>query len=467
MKRFFYNRKLVLVLLLALGLQSPALAHVKWFSAYSFLQKPMTIGEVLTPTFGLLVALSLLVISLLSVFDEQMESMSWYRNCCDRLAAFTSKSNLIIRAATGAVLILSWQSGTLLVPELVMNNPWTEFIQLVLAILILSNRLTRYAGGGLILLYLYSFFMYSSMHMLDYMYLMGAGYYLVVTNHENPKLHESALPALYASVGFSLCWVAQEKIFYPEWGLEILSENPQLALGLDHSFFLLSSAFVEFSLGFLLIVCMLQRPLALIITAVLMSTTMVFGKMEFVGHAIVHAALVVFVIEGPGTTYRTPLTFFSRVGQRIGFVNVGFAGIFAAMMFFYSNAAMGQYELAQAQQQMDPHEMVIHLASESDDCPDVDIDLKEDPHGGWDLHILTHNFQFAPEQEGGDHVEGYGHAHLYIDGEKAARLYGPWYHIKPLPPGRHEIKVVLTANNHSEYMVDMRPVEAREMVVVL
>ena len=45
-------------------------------------------------------------------------------------------------------------------------------------------------------------------------------------------------------------------------------------------------------------------------------------------------------------------------------------------------------------------------------------------------------------------------AHLYINGEKVARLYGPWYHIAYLEPGKNEILVTLNANNHGEYLHD-------------
>ena len=36
------------------------------------------------------------------------------------------------------------------------------------------------------------------------------------------------LPALFATVGFSLCWVALEKLVYPQWGLYVIGRHPQL-----------------------------------------------------------------------------------------------------------------------------------------------------------------------------------------------------------------------------------------------
>ena len=49
---------------------------------------------------------------------------------------------------------------------------------------------------------------------------------------------------------------------------------------------------------------------------------------------------------------------------------------------------------------------------------------------------------------------GEGHAHLYVDGKKRDRLYGPWYHLADLTPGRHTIEVTLNSNNHAEYLLE-------------
>ena len=38
----------------------------------------------------------------------------------------------------------------------------------------------------------------------------------------------TGIPALYATIGFSLCWVALEKIVYPRWALYLLEQHPQL-----------------------------------------------------------------------------------------------------------------------------------------------------------------------------------------------------------------------------------------------
>jgi LysM repeat protein len=88
--------------------------------------------------------------------------------------------------------------------------------------------------------------------------------------------------------------------------------------------------------------------------------------------------------------------------------------------------------------------------------PSIKVNVIKDRVSGWNLNIQTTNFKFSAENVSGpnnpDEVEG--HAHLYIDGKKTTRLYGPWYYIGDLSPGKHEIKVYLNSNNHARYVHD-------------
>lgn len=81
-------------------------------------------------------------------------------------------------------------------------------------------------------------------------------------------------------------------------------------------------------------------------------------------------------------------------------------------------------------------------------APTLGIVVAEDQGGGWNLQILTTNFRFAPDHVNQPHQAGEGHAHLYVNGEKVARVYGPWFHIGSLPSGRTEVTVTLTSNDH-------------------
>ena len=104
------------------------------------------------------------------------------------------------------------------------------------------------------------------------------------------------------------------------------------------------------------------------------------------------------------------------------------------------------------------HENVIVLP-QGPDAPTLDIEAVRDG-AGWNLRVITTNFTLTPERIGGAHVPGEGHGHVYLNGVKQARLYGPWYHIDKVPDGDVELRVTLNSNDHSALAVGDTPLEA-------
>lgn len=87
------------------------------------------------------------------------------------------------------------------------------------------------------------------------------------------------------------------------------------------------------------------------------------------------------------------------------------------------------------------------------EAPTVKLHVTADAKSGFNLMIQTTNWTWAPEKVNTDPVPNEGHAHLYVDGVKLGRLYGPHYHLTGLKPGQHDIRVTLNANDHSDYAV--------------
>lgn len=116
----------------------------------------------------------------------------------------------------------------------------------------------------------------------------------------------------------------------------------------------------------------------------------------------------------------------------------------------------------------DDHDGSRHAASGSHDHGgmvetsgmSVEVTAEVDPIDGINVHIIPTGFVFAPERVNQADVDGEGHAHVYVDGEKVGRAYGEWFHLKGVSPGEREISVTLQTNGHSEYAVDGQPVQA-------
>lgn len=448
----FIKKTVLITLLLFFSTTSFVVAHVKWFSDFSFGDQPLSISEAISPYFIGFTILTMVVLVLMVFLDEKLNNLSLYNKIDEWLQHRKGNSLLIMRIVTGATLLLSWQGDAILVPELSINSSWIGWVQFGLAFMLLFDRLVKFAGAGLTLLYLYTVLNFGILHMLDHLLFAGAGYYLMVSNSSNIKLRESRLPALYATVGFSLCWLAIEKIIYPQWALYILEQNPQLTLGFDMNFFLTGAAFVEFALGYLLIICLLQRPLALVITLVFFSTTLIFGKVEVIGHTLAHGALIVFLLEGPGNVYKAPVRFHEKISLRAAFTSINFLLLLAFLVTAYSYSAIHQYE----NRQEEYTQVGVLDVSNEENIPTVDLNLNGDKTNGWILQIETENFEFDPMGRGSIHEMGKGHAHLYINNQKRAQIFSEWHNIGNLPSGKYTIRVTLNTNDHKEYMVNQQ-----------
>ena len=312
-----------------------AQAHVKWFSDFSFRDPPLALSAVLTPTFWALVALSVVALGALVLLDARLADAAPYRRVSEWLAGYRDRSLLVLRVAAGAVMLLNWQADVLLAPELGGVAAWAGWAQFAVACGLLFRQTTPLAGAGLLALVGVAVARFGAFHMLDYAYLVGFGVAFAVSGARSARVRGLGLPALFATVGFSLFWVGLEKLVYPEWGLYVLQQNPALALGFPVGFFLTAAAFVELALGYLLLIGLLERPLALAITLVFFTTTLVFGKLEVIGHTMIHAALIVFLIEGTGTLYTPPARFHRRTPLRVAFAGVNFALLLGLLLVPY------------------------------------------------------------------------------------------------------------------------------------
>lgn len=338
-------RLLWFALIWLLGL-SPlvASAHVKWFTTWSFADAPTTLAEIVTPVSVGLLLLTMVALGLAVFIDLKLQKQAWYQRISAWFEARKGAAPLALRIGLGMTLLLAWQADTLLVPYLGLSNEWVGWLQFGLALLLIFERTTPIAGVGILGLYGLGIVQFGGFYMLDYLLFVGVAIYLMVYANRNPRIRALRIPALYFTVGFSLFWVAIEKLIYPQWGLAILADRPLLTLGLDPRFFLTSAAFVELALGYLFIIGLLERPMALLVTLVFFTTTAVFGRVEVVGHTIIHATLIVFLLEGSkASPYSAPIMIETKTWRRVAFASVNFVLLLALLVVPYALLAQEAY----------------------------------------------------------------------------------------------------------------------------
>ena len=104
--------------------------------------------------------------------------------------------------------------------------------------------------------------------------------------------------------------------------------------------------------------------------------------------------------------------------------------------------------------------------ADAEAIPSVALGVFEDPKAGWNLQVSVENFTITPENASTEHVDGQGHMHIYVDGEKLTRLYGEWWHLNGLSEGDHTVMVELSANDHRAYTVGGDPIVAMATISV-
>lgn len=99
-------------------------------------------------------------------------------------------------------------------------------------------------------------------------------------------------------------------------------------------------------------------------------------------------------------------------------------------------------------------------------APFLRIRLSPDMMDGFNVFLETRDFRFTPQNLGTTIVANEGHAHLYVNGEKVARMYSPWHHLpaKALREGLNRIEVEFSANDHSVWGVAGEPIGADVLI---
>ncbi|MEZ5013340.1 MAG: hypothetical protein R2794_03545 [Chitinophagales bacterium] len=473
LRKHTFTVKIIASLLLCFLAYIPeSQAHVKWFTDGSYADRPLKFGEVLEGRFFYSLFALCMVTVLFGVWlDSRINKASWYKRVDGWLEMRKQYAPLVLRGAAAIVLILSWQSNAMIVPTIPVpaHYEWLGWFQFVCAFLLLIPKTVPLGGLGIVFIWFIGNITLHPFHMLDYLMFAGCGLYLIFSSFKSVKWNDFGLVLLYLTVGFSLSWVALEKFVYPNWSMFLIKEHPKLAMGLNFDFFLKSVGYVEFGLGFLLLVCLLQRPLAIIITIVFFITSTVFGKIEIIGHTMIHGALIVFLLQGPGTYYIRLREWIGNIWKRIGFTTITFIALFSVLLVSYTNLAENKYDKKQASLQAKPEHQAtkIEMAGyPKTEIPGIWMEIIPDAQSGYNIHFNTVNFNFTPDHVNSGYVMGEGYAELYLNGTQMGRVYGNWYHIDGLPPGNNEVMVTLKSNDHSEYCIRGTPISSRENVYV-
>ncbi|MFD1781727.1 DoxX family membrane protein [Fredinandcohnia salidurans] len=321
------------ILLFGLICFSPIIvnAHVKWFTEKE--PEKVPIEKILSIEFIMLSLLIALFLALLSQFIPQLMKIPGVATIDMKLDGYRKYSRYILKYGTALAFILQVLNRTMFAPEFTIHHLWQTILMWVIIVLLLipHHFATKLASILMLGLFIHIWNYSGWFHMLDYgFYLAIIGVLLV----GRTKLETAGFPFLYLGTGLSLCWVAVEKWVYPFMTTDIIHRHHVPTFGFAPELFVVLSAFIEFVVGYLLVVGILNRLLAVVVTILFILTTTIFGYTEVVGHGMIHIVLVIFIIEGI-SFYHPPVKMHkTRLDQMI-FVFLNFLFVLSTFLLIY------------------------------------------------------------------------------------------------------------------------------------
>jgi uncharacterized membrane protein YphA (DoxX/SURF4 family) len=304
---------------------------VKWFSEKE--PEKVPIEQILSTEF-IIISLGIAVLlALLSQWIPLMMKIPGVTKLDKKLDEYRKFSRYILKYGTAAAFILQVVNGTMFAPEFTISHTWQTIVMwLIIFLLLIPHHLsTKLAAIIMLILFLYVWSHNGWFHMLDYgFYLAIIGVLLV----GRTKLETSGFPLLYLGTGLSLCWVAVEKWVYPMMTTDIIHRHHVPTFGFEPEIFVVLSAFIEFVVGYLLVVGILNRLLAFVVTILFILTTTIFGYTEVVGHAMIHIVLIIFIIEGI-SFYHPPIKMHRTKLDQMIFVSLNFLFVLSTFLLIY------------------------------------------------------------------------------------------------------------------------------------
>ncbi|MDF2946353.1 MAG: hypothetical protein K0S51_1032 [Bacillales bacterium] len=316
-----------IVMLVLILFSNRSYAHVKWFSEIN--PKKESIENILSPLFiGTLISVSVLL-AILTVYVPRLMEIGIAKRFEEKLSSYRKWSFYILKYGLGIVLISQIFNGTIFAPEIEVVSDIEKIIGYLAALLFLIPLVIATKIGAVILLGLIinSTNNIGLFHMLDYVFYLSL---IVLFLVWKTKYNDIAFPVLYLGTGIALCWVSVEKWVYPTMSLDILANYNVPTFGFPPEAFLVLAAYIEFTVGYLLIVGILNRVLSVVVTILFVLTSMIFGSLEILGHSIVHLILITFIIEGV-SFYKPPVEMHTTMVNKITFVSLNY--IFAVSTF--------------------------------------------------------------------------------------------------------------------------------------
>lgn len=306
-------------------------AHVKWFTTVEPVKSP--IQDTVSIMFILVALLSATILTVLPFIITKMKRWIWAQKCEVKLQSYAPYSESILKYGTAIALIIQVLSGTIFALEFPTQSEIIIWViwGIIIALIIPHDIATKVGSLGILCLFCWITIDNCLECTIDYIFYIAIAINLFFSS----KLKKWKIPILYFFTGFSLCWVAMEKVVYPLMAIDVVIKHEVPTFGFPPDVFVLLCAFIEFVIGYLLFIGILNRTLAVVVTTIFIMTSLLFGVTEIIGHFMLHIVLIIFLFEGTNN-YSMPIKLCNNKTQQVVFIFVQFIlGLLALLLLYY------------------------------------------------------------------------------------------------------------------------------------
>jgi uncharacterized membrane protein YphA (DoxX/SURF4 family) len=290
-------------------------AHVKWFAESIVEVEPYKITDIFVITSIALVILAVFI----GIFLEKKISVPTRFN--KFIEKFAPIALSIASIGFGTAFLLFSYYGFIFAPNLPAVGSIGNIlliIQLIAGLMILLGFYERIGGFLIILLFLLGIKEYGAVEMLDTLEMLGFAFYVMIIGRPkwkiiethlfqnlSHKIHEYGLPILRVGTGLNLIVLGfTEKILNPSLTQNFLTQynwNFVEIFGFSDYYFAFSAGAVEVLFGLFFLLGLITRISTVLLAGFLVTTLILLGPIELIGHLPHFSIAIVLLILGSGS----------------------------------------------------------------------------------------------------------------------------------------------------------------------
>jgi uncharacterized membrane protein YphA (DoxX/SURF4 family) len=300
-------------LFLTFALSAPviALAHVKWFAEQDHYVPPYNLydGPVLAWVAGAL------FLVLIGVYLEYKLKVPIKLE--ERLGGWMSAAVSLASIGFGTALIIFSLSGFVFAPNMPRGDSMLLVFQGIAGTMILLGIFERIGALLLLITFTLAIREYGIVEMMDTLEMVGFALYVLILGRPKwkivslpyadrflEKFKSYAVPVLRVCTGINLMILGfSEKILTPSLTDNFLTHyhwNFMQGFGMSNYWFAFSAGMVEFLFGLFLILGLITRTTTLVLALFLITTLILLGPTELVGHLPHFSIAIVLLVVGSG-----------------------------------------------------------------------------------------------------------------------------------------------------------------------